>query len=232
MLLVGAFDDVGTATAEEWHATSELVRTLLDGPGHRYLASDIRDQLAIEVSFADPWTAARRATTFELGHPNQRHFHRYGPGFPDPRDSEVDAFVAAVRRQGPAAVERAIELASWTNVHVLEAYAARAAVRVVRGEPSDLLVSALVALAIAISNEDPRDVLPILSLVDDAAQRRQVNLRKLFRTASRTVGPRWKEYMAHWPRRRPALRTPQCMGYQAVDDADGFHYAALDRTPP
>jgi hypothetical protein len=216
-------DLIWTRTAEEWRATGEVVGLLLDRPGHWYLTSGADDHAVVEVSFGDP-PATRTEYAFELGHPGQQRYRAYSPTYPDRRDAEVDLFVAGLREGGTAAVEQAIALASDANTDVLQAYAWRAAVRVVRGEPADLLVSALVALAIATHHTDPRDILRTTSLIDDAAHRGQLDVRTLFRTAGAAVGPRWSEFLAAWPDRRAELRTPESMGYQALDGPDGFGY--------
>jgi hypothetical protein len=219
-----AGDLIWTCTAEEWLAMGEAVGRLLESPGHCYLTSEPGDHAAVEVFFDDP-RAARTNVALELGHPGQQHYRGYGPAaFPDPRDAEVDAFVAGLRQSGVGATEQAIRLASQANAGVLETYAGRAAIRVVRGETPDLLVSALVALGIAICHDDPRDVLMLVSLIDDAAQRREVDLRKLFQSAGAAVGPLWSEYLAAWPDRPAEIRTPECMGYQVVDGPDGIRY--------
>jgi hypothetical protein len=217
-------DLIWTCTAEEWQVIGESVGVLLQGPGHRYLTSEADDQVVVEASFHDPWVA-RTGPSFKLGHPGQQHYLKYASGkYPDPRDMEIDTFILGLRGGGPRTVERAIALASQDNAATLESYAARTAVRVVRGGPADLLVSGLVALAIAVHHDDPRDVLRLTSLLDDAARRREVDLHRLFASAGAAVGPMWSEYLVVWPNRDPENRTPECMGYLAVERSDGFAY--------
>jgi hypothetical protein len=157
-----------------------------------------------------------------------RRFVAYGGApYPDRRDSELDDFVGGLRSGGPVAVEKALSHVSESGREVLGAYAGRAAVRVVRGEPVDLLVSALVALVIGGLNFPSRSALMKASLIDDAAQRVGVELRPLFERAAAITGAAGRPRLMRWLERPPETRTPDCMRYVAVEDEAGFRYQPM-----
>lgn len=106
------------------------------------------------------------------------HWTGYGLApIPDPRDDEVLSTVQPLLEGGSDAVTDALSSVSELDREVLRAFAERTAANAVRGNQPSLLLEALVALVVGglaideADDEDQRDALIVLSVVEDAARR-------------------------------------------------------------
>lgn len=93
-----------------------------------------------------------------------------------------------------------------------------------------MLLEALVALVVGglaideADDEDQRDALIVLSVVEDAARRTGANPADLYGRAIEVVGDRAGESLLTWQERPGVSRTINSMGYQESEDSDGFRY--------
>ena len=149
---------------------------------------------------------------------------------PDPRDDEVLSTVRPLVDRGPDAVADSLSSVSELDREVLRAFSERAATNAVRrGEPH-LLVEALVALVVGglaideSDDEDQRDALIVLSVVEDAARRTGANPADLYARALEVVGEPAGKSLLTWQERPGISRTINSMGYRESEDSDGFRY--------
>jgi hypothetical protein len=162
---------------------------------------------------------------FDPGEPTQRRFTSYGlSAFPDSRDADLDKYVRFLRDGGTAAVRTALGATSETGRQVLRVYVERAAARAVRDKSSDLLVSALVALVVGGLDQNALEALMRMPLIEDASKRLDLELSDVFEDAAAVVGHPGTVNLMLWLTRAPEDRTPESMGFAAVDDQASFRY--------
>ena len=151
---------------------------------------------------------------------------------PDTRDDEVLATVQRLVDAGPDAVAGVLSSVSELDQEVLRAFAERTTANAVRGaEPSSLL-EALVALMVGglghdeseDGEEDQREALIVLSVVEDAARKTGANPTDLYARALDVVGESPGRALVTWQERPAVSRTINNMGYQESEDSDGFRY--------
>ena len=162
---------------------------------------------------------------FDPGSPQQVRFNGFGPApIPDPRDDVMDAYLAGVMAGGPGAVASAAGSASEAGRRVLLAHAERLASRAVRGRDGRLLVSALVSAVLGGLDQNAREAMMPMALIDDAAARLGLDASTLFGDAAGIVGHPGTVNLMVWLTRAPEDRTPEAMGFASVIDAGGFRY--------
>jgi hypothetical protein len=164
-------------------------------------------------------------TPFDPGDPQQRRYVSWGRApFPDPRDADVDAYVRALREGGQPAVAATVAAVSERGRKVLRAYAERAATRAVRNDAADLLVLASIALVMGGLDQNDREALLRMPLVEDASRRIGVDLATVFEEVAGLVGHPGTVNLVLWLSRAPEDRTLEGIGFAAGDDGDGFRY--------
>ena len=162
---------------------------------------------------------------FDPGDPYQRQYTGLGvAALPDPRDAEIDAYIIGVRAGGPAAVQDALHTVSDKGRQVLCTYAERRASMALRDKVIDHLVQALIALVIGGLDQNGLEALMRMALVEDAARRLGAEPSVLFEQAADVVGHPGSVNLMLWLTRAAEDRTPECMGFQAVQDAEGPRY--------
>ena len=162
---------------------------------------------------------------FDLTDARQARFAAYGPApLPESRDEEVQQFVDSLIEGGPAAVAKAIAVATEHGRRVLRAYAERMASLAVRQKDPDLLLGAVVALVVGGLDKNARESLMAMAPIDDSARRLDVRLSDLFERASRIVGHPGTVNLVMWLNRRPEDRSLKSMGFVAAEEPEGFRY--------
>lgn len=165
------------------------------------------------------------AVGFDPGDLAQRRFTAYGlAAFPDARDAELDEYARTLRSGGPAAVRAALDAVSEKGRLVLGAYAGRAASRAVRDKNRELLVLGSVALVVGGLDANAHEALTRMPLIEDASKRLGAELADVFEEAAAIVGHPGTVNLLLWLTRAPEDRTPECMGFAAVEDDSGFRY--------
>ncbi len=163
--------------------------------------------------------------TFDVRSDDQRRFNSYAPAsFPDTRDNELAAYVRQVMAAGADAVASACALSSDNGRRVVCAYAERACSLAVRSKDREHLVEALVALAVGGLGQNDLGALMRMALIEDAAERLEIDLPTLFEEASRLVGHPSTAALMVWLTRAPEDRTLRSMGYEAHTGPSGFRY--------
>lgn len=155
----------------------------------------------------------------------QSRYAGYGLApFPDPRDAEINFYVAGVRSVGAEEVQAALAEVSERGRQVLLVYAERSASIAVRNNVPDRLVRALIALVIAGLATNALEALMRTALVEDAARRLGVEPADVFAEASGLVGELGGFALKLWLARRPEDRTPEVMGFKATGEGLTFRY--------
>ncbi|SRR6266566_4590 len=163
--------------------------------------------------------------SFDPADPGQRRFASYGlADFPDPRDAEVDDYVGSLGKGGPPAVAAALGVVSEPGRRVLRVYIERAAARAVREGRRDLLVSAAIAAVVGGLDQNALEALLRMPLIEDAAGRLGADLAEVFEQAADVLGHPGSVNLMLWLTRAPEDRTPESMGFAAVEDDSGFRY--------
>jgi hypothetical protein len=176
----------------------------------------------------DRQTATPKGTTsvsFDPVEPSLRRFTGYGPAtLPDPRDTEIDEYLQGLRAGGPSAVAAASAAASEKGRQVLGTYAERSASLAVRTRAPDRVVAGLIAVVVGGLDQNDREALVLMPLLEDAARRLGLEPADLFEEAAEVVGHPGTVNLMLWLSRRPEDRTLECMGYEAGQDDSGFRY--------
>jgi hypothetical protein len=162
---------------------------------------------------------------FDPGDPSQRRYTAYGLAeFPDPRDVEIDEYIAGVKAGGPAEVQSALAAVSDKGRQVLRSYAERSASRAVRSKDPDNLVLGLIALVVGGLDQNTLESLMRMPLIEDAGRRLGIEPADLFEEVAGIVGHPGSVNLMLWLTRAPEDRTPECMGFEAAQDDSGFRY--------
>lgn len=165
------------------------------------------------------------ATSFDPGDPGQGRFASFGlAAFPDPRDAGLDQYLRALRSGGPPAVSAALTAVTERGRQVLRVYAERAAARAVRDKSPALLVLGTIALVVGGLNQNAREALTRMPLIEDACTRLGLELPAIFEDVAGVVGHPGSVNLMVWLTRAPEDRTPECMGFAAGEDDGGFRY--------
>jgi hypothetical protein len=164
-------------------------------------------------------------TTFDPTDPAPDRFKAYGIApFPDPRDNELDEYIAGLRRGGTETISHVTKVASQRGRRVLAAYAERTATRAVRDQDPNLLVSGLIALVIGGLYANDREAQLEMAPIHDAARRSGSRPRMVIKRAAKIVGNPGKMYLNLWLWRFPGSQSLEAMGYQIGSDESGFRY--------
>lgn len=162
---------------------------------------------------------------FDPSDASPNRFEAYGLApFPDPRDDELDEYIAALRRGGSKAIAAAIGSATLRGRRVLGAYAERTAVRAVRANDPSLLVSGLIALVIGGLYENDPEAQISMALIHDAAHRSGSEPEVVIKEAARIVKNPGKKYLMRWLSRHPWEQTLEVMKFEVGSDESGFRY--------
>ncbi len=162
---------------------------------------------------------------FDPSDESQSRYAGYGLApFPDPRDAEINFYVAGVRSVGADEVQVALAEVSERGRQVLVAYAERSATIAVRNEVPDRLVRALVALVIGGLANNALEALMRAALVEDAARRLGAEAVDVFTAAADLVGEPGAFALKLWLARRPEDRTPEVMGFAVAGQGLTFRY--------
>jgi hypothetical protein len=162
---------------------------------------------------------------FDPSDESQTRYAGYGLApFPDPRDAEINFYVAGVRSVGAEEVAAALEEVSARGRQVLLAYAERSASIAVRNNVPDRLVRALIALVIGGLTQNALEALMRTALVEDAARRLGTDPSDIFGEATELVGEVGGFALKLWLARRPEDRTPEVMGFKATGEGLSFQY--------
>jgi hypothetical protein len=162
---------------------------------------------------------------FDPSDSSQTRYAGYGLApFPDPRDAEINFYVAGVRAGAAEEVRAALAEVSGRGRQVLVAYAERSASIAVRNNVPDRLVRALIALVIGGLTQNALEALMRTALVEDAARRLGADPADVFAQAADLVGEIGGFALKLWLGRRPEDRTPECMGFTATGEGLSFRY--------
>ncbi|PZS29768.1 MAG: hypothetical protein DLM59_12275 [Pseudonocardiales bacterium] len=162
---------------------------------------------------------------FDPSDEDQDRYAGYGLApFPDPRDAEINFYLAGVRAVGAEEVQAAITEVSVRGRQVLLAYAERSASIAVRNNVPDRLIRALIALVIGGLTQNALEALMRTALVEDAARRLRAEPADVFAAAADLVGEMGAFALKLWLGRRPEDRTPEVMGFTVTGDGLTFRY--------
>ncbi|MEP6695554.1 MAG: hypothetical protein ABJA34_01610 [Pseudonocardiales bacterium] len=162
---------------------------------------------------------------FDPSDEEQSRYAGYGQApFPDPRDAEINFYVAGVRAAGAEEVQAALAEVSPRGRQVLLAYAERSASIAVRNTVPDRLIRALIALVIGGLTQNALEALMRTALVEDAARRLGAEPAELFGETADLVGEMGAFALKLWLGRRPEDRTPEVMGFRVAGEALTFRY--------
>lgn len=162
---------------------------------------------------------------FDPGDQGQRRFTSFGlAAFADPRNADLDDYVRTLQTGGPDAVSEALAAVSEKGRQVLRVYAERAAARAVREKSRDLLVLGTIALVVGGLDQNALEALTRMPLIEDGAKRLGMELPDVFEDVAGVVGHPGSVNLMLWLTRAPEDRTPECMGFSAVEDDLGFRY--------
>jgi hypothetical protein len=162
---------------------------------------------------------------FDPSDADQIRFDGYGLStLPNGRDDEVTAFVEQLRVDGPTAVAAVRRRITDAARDVLQAYAERMASLAVRRGDRAVLLNGVIANVVGGLDENLRESLMVMALIDDSAARLGVDLAKLFEEASKTVDHPGMINLVIWLTRDEADRSLASMGFVASEDPDGFLY--------
>ena len=153
-----------------------------------------------------------------------RRFDHYGPApLPDPRDEAPRRFVDALGDESQ--VRSAVPHLDADRAGTLAAFAERMASLAVRRQDRRALQAGLIAAALALPHNDPRDTLPALSLLYRAAEM-IVGADPVteFETAARRVGDPLAGPLRGFLSRNAEDRSIAAMAYTEGDDRDGFRF--------
>lgn len=143
---------------------------------------------------------------------------------PQPRDQQILDLLQewSERRQSPS--HEGVTRISEGTAQTLVTFAERMASHAVRQGEASVLSAALLALRLAEDAADRREVIPILSLIHDAAARIPVSPESLFEAAANS-GPFAESAMLKgFLRRASADQQIELMGYSVGADSEGFRY--------
>jgi len=162
---------------------------------------------------------------FDPSDPSEARYAGYGLApFPDPRDAEINFYVAGVRAGAAEEVRAALTEVSERGRQVLVAYAERSASIAVRNNVPDRLVRASIALVIGGLTQNALEALMRMALVEDAARRLGAEPAGILAQAAGLVGEMGGFALKLWLGRRPEDRTPECMGFRATGEGLNFRY--------
>ncbi len=169
---------------------------------------------------------------FDPSDETQDRYAGYGLApFPDPRDAEINFYVAGVRAAGDEEVRAALAEVSVRGRQVLLAYAERSATIAIRNNVPDRLIRALIALVIGGLTQNALEALMRTALVEDAARRLGSDPADLFAEAADLVGDIGAFSLKLWLGRRPEDRTPEVMGFKVTGEGLTFRYEWAGAVP-
>jgi hypothetical protein len=147
----------------------------------------------------------------------------YGPRkIPAPLDQEIAAFVRNV--SAADSFVAALNELDHRSARVLTAFAERMASLAIRHQDGRTLRDGLIACALAISRtDDPREVLPVFSLLFRAAEMIGDDPVAEFDRVAGIAGEAGAS-LRSFARRDPADRSIEAMAYIEGNDADGFRF--------
>ncbi|MBX6750875.1 MAG: hypothetical protein IRY85_14580 [Micromonosporaceae bacterium] len=141
---------------------------------------------------------------------------------PSTRDDEIRELLFGIGERW--SVDEIGALVPRRAATVLSTFAERAATLAVRRQDARELRAGLIAAAIALmTTDDPRDVIPVLALLYRAAERLGHDPDREFAAANELCGGK-AESLLQFVRRAPADRSLRAMGYEEVEDKDGFRF--------
>lgn len=150
--------------------------------------------------------------------------HGYGPTpIPSKIDEDICMLLEAMFR-AEVPIRTAIT-ARMKELHgfAMKAFAIRMAAYALRTNQSSFLRQGLLALAIAFHLIDPRDVIPIFTLIYRSAQKMGLDPNDLFMTTEAS-DPEFQLQLDAFLAREDTDKSIECMGYVESKDKDGFRY--------
>ncbi len=150
----------------------------------------------------------------------------YGPKqIPDPIDSDVELLVNTVGKLPKERLETVAGNMSLRHSQVLLAFAERMATLAVRCHDRKPLVAGLLAIRLAQTSSYMKEVMPILSVILDAAARLNISSTELVQEPS--IDGSFRSFLSEFEKRPPETRNIDAMGYKLEDVEGGPRYLRI-----
>lgn len=154
---------------------------------------------------------------------DSEYVHGYGPSrLPNNIDEEVEQLIDSILEVTDA--NKKLADLSQTHGMVLLAYAERMASLAVRQNRVDILLKAMKALRVAGNLLDEKELLLILALLYNSANKLSADWSELIYVSSNSEEKRFKALCESFLSRSMADRGIQAMGYIESEDEEGFRY--------
>jgi hypothetical protein len=144
---------------------------------------------------------------------------------PDPLDLELGALVERFSDGDEEVRDEVLESLTLEAARVLAVYGERMASLAVHENSTAMLLRGLVAVGIAASKEDYKELLVLLPLFDRSARKLTIDPDGLFEAAAEILGDAAPEWLRRFPERSEAERDLVRMRYEERPSDNGLLYA-------